>query len=49
MADETIIVQPVVQYLTVVDNPQAITVSAPGPQGPVGPSGSSAVFYVHTQ
>lgn len=48
-SDETIIVQPVVQSITVVDNPQNITISAPGPQGPAGIFDSGDIFYVHTQ
>jgi hypothetical protein len=44
MADEVIIVQPTIQNITVVDNPQHITVSSPGPQG-----NTAEVFYVHTQ
>lgn len=49
MADETIIVQPVIQNLTVVDNPQSISVSSPGPQGPPGTFDPGQIFYVHTQ
>lgn len=47
--DETIIVQPIIQNITVIDNPQNISVASPGPQGPAGTFNSSDIFYVHTQ
>lgn len=49
MADEVIVVEPVIPVINVINQTPTINVAAPGPQGPVGPSGSSAVFYVHTQ
>lgn len=49
MADEQIVVQPVVQYLTVVDNPAAITVSSPGPQGQPGQFAPGDISYTYTQ
>lgn len=47
--DETIIVQPTIQNITVVANPQNISVSSPGPQGPAGTFNPADIFYVHTQ
>jgi hypothetical protein len=47
---ETIIVQPVVNQVTVSSAVPTVTVTAPGPQGPTGPAGpAAAVFYTHTQ
>ena len=44
MSDETIIVEPVIQNITVVDSTAKITVAAPGPQG-----NPASVFYTHVQ
>jgi hypothetical protein len=44
MADEIIVVEPVIPVINVINATPTITVSAPGPQGP-----STAIFYVHTQ
>lgn len=44
MSDETIIVEPVIQNITVVDSTANITVAAPGPQG-----NPADVFYTHVQ
>lgn len=49
MADEVIVVEPIIPVINVINATPTINVAAPGPQGPAGPSGSSAVFYVHTQ
>ena len=47
---ETIVVEPVIQNITIVESTAQINVSAPGPQGPAGPPGpSTTIFYVHTQ
>lgn len=49
MADETIVVQPVIQNITVLDSTASISVTAPGPQGPAGQFSPTDIFYVHTQ
>jgi hypothetical protein len=46
---ETIIVEPVIQNITVVESTAQINVTAPGPQGPPGVFAPSDIFYVHTQ
>ena len=46
---ETIIVEPVIQNITVIDSTASISVTAPGPQGPPGVFVPSDIFYVHTQ
>jgi hypothetical protein len=46
---ETIIVEPVIQNITVVDSTASISVTSPGPQGPAGQFSPSDIFYVHTQ
>lgn len=46
---ETIIVEPVIQNITVLDSTAHISVAAPGPQGPAGQFTPSDIFYVHTQ
>lgn len=43
-SDETIIVEPVIPNITVVDSTANITISAPGPQG-----STASVFYTHVQ
>ena len=47
MSDEVIVVEPIVQNITVVDSTASISVTSPGPQGPPGPG--TQIFYVHTQ
>jgi hypothetical protein len=49
MADEIIVVQPVIPVITVINETPTITVSSPGPQGPAGEFVSTDIFYVHTQ
>jgi len=49
MADEVIVVQPVIPVITVINETPTITVSSPGPQGAPGTFASSDIFYVHTQ
>jgi hypothetical protein len=49
MADEVIVVQPVIPVITVINETPTITVSSPGPQGTPGTFNSSDIFYVHTQ
>lgn len=44
MSDETIIVEPIIQNITVVDSTANITVASPGPQG-----NPASVFYTHVQ
>ena len=44
MADEIIVVEPIIPVINVINQTPSITVSAPGPQGP-----SIEIFYVHTQ
>jgi hypothetical protein len=46
---ETIIVEPVIQNITVVESTAQINVTAPGPQGPAGVFSPTDIFYVHTQ
>jgi hypothetical protein len=46
---ETIIVEPVIQNITVLDSTASISVTAPGPQGQPGVFSPSDIFYVHTQ
>jgi hypothetical protein len=46
---ETIVVEPVIQNIVVVESTAQISVSAPGPQGPAGQFTPSDIFYVHTQ
>ncbi len=46
---ETIVVEPVIQNITIVESTAQISVSAPGPQGPAGQFTPSDIFYVHTQ
>jgi hypothetical protein len=46
---ETIVVEPVIQNITVLDSTAHISVSAPGPQGAPGQFAPSDIFYVHTQ
>ena len=49
MADEVIVVEPVIQNITVVDSTASITVASPGPQGQPGAFVPADIFYVHTQ
>jgi len=52
MADDVIIVQPVIPNITVTPIIPNITVTAPGPQGPVGPPSPfvvSNVSFTHIQ
>jgi hypothetical protein len=49
MADEIIVVQPVIPVITVINETPTITVSSPGPQGAPGEFNSADIFYVHTQ
>lgn len=46
MSDEVIIVEPIVQNITVAPVIPNVVITAPGPQGAPG---STGVFYVHTQ
>jgi hypothetical protein len=46
---ETIVVEPVIQSITIVESTAQISVTAPGPQGPPGTFAPSDIFYVHTQ
>jgi hypothetical protein len=46
---ETIVVEPVIQNITIVESTAQISVTAPGPQGPPGAFAPSDIFYVHTQ
>ena len=47
MADEVIVVSPVIPTINIINETPTITVSSPGPQGPSGAAAS--VFYTHTQ
>ena len=49
MADEVIVVQPVIPVINVINETPTITVSSPGPQGQPGTFASSDIFYTHTQ
>ena len=49
MADEVIVVEPVIQNITVVDSTASISITSPGPQGPAGVFTPADIFYVHTQ
>lgn len=49
MADEVIVVEPVIQNITVVDSTASISITSPGPQGQPGVFTPSDIFYVHTQ
>jgi hypothetical protein len=49
MADEIIVVEPVIPVINVINATPTITVSAPGPQGPAGTFNSSSIFYSHVQ
>ena len=49
MADEVIVVEPVIQNITVVDSTASISITSPGPQGQPGQFSPSDIFYVHTQ
>jgi hypothetical protein len=44
MADEVIVVEPVIPVINVINETPTVTVSSPGPQGP-----AANIFYVHTQ
>jgi hypothetical protein len=44
MADEIIVVEPVIPVINVINATPTVTVAAPGPQGP-----PANIFYVHTQ
>lgn len=47
MADEIIVVEPIIPVINVINETPTITVSTPGPQGPSGAAAS--VFYTHIQ
>ena len=47
MSDEVIVVEPIVQNITVVDSTASISVTSPGPQGPAGDP--TTIFYTHIQ
>lgn len=49
MADEVIVVEPIIPIITVINETPTITVSSPGPQGQPGTFASSDIFYTHTQ
>lgn len=49
MADEVIVVEPIIQNITVVDSTASINITSPGPQGQPGTFTPSDIFYVHTQ
>jgi hypothetical protein len=49
MADEIIVVEPIIPVINVINETPTITVSAPGPQGAPGTFDSSDIFYTHTQ
>lgn len=49
MSDETIIVEPVIPSITVVDATANISIATPGPQGPAGAFTPSDISYTHTQ
>jgi hypothetical protein len=49
MADETIVVQPVIPVINVINETPTVTVSTPGPQGTPGSFNSADIFYTHTQ
>jgi hypothetical protein len=49
MADEVIVVEPIIPIITVINETPTITVSSPGPQGPAGTFDSSDIFYQHIQ
>lgn len=49
MADEVIVVEPVIQNITVVDSTAQISITAPGPQGQPGVFTPADIFYTHTQ
>jgi hypothetical protein len=44
MADETIVVQPVIPVINVINETPTVVVSSPGPQG-----APAEIFYVHVQ
>lgn len=49
MADEVIVVEPIIPIITVINETPTITVSSPGPQGQPGTFNSADIFYTHTQ
>jgi hypothetical protein len=49
MADEVIVVEPIIPIITVINETPTITVSSPGPQGQPGTFASSDIFYTHIQ
>lgn len=49
MSDEVIVIEPIIQNITVVDSTAHITVASPGPQGPAGTFTPSDISYTHTQ
>ena len=49
MADEVIVVAPVIPVINVINETPTITVSAPGPQGQPGTFNSADIFYSHVQ
>lgn len=49
MADEVIVVEPIIPVINVINETPTITVSTPGPQGPAGQFTSSDIFYTHIQ
>lgn len=49
MADEVIVVEPVIPVINVINATPTVIVSAPGPQGPAGTFDSSDIFYSHVQ
>ena len=49
MADEVIVVEPIIPVINVINATPTINVAAPGPQGPAGPPATDSIFYVHTQ
>lgn len=49
MADDVIVVQPVIPVINVINQTPTINVSAPGPQGPTGAFAVGDVAYTHVQ
>ena len=49
MADEVIVVEPIIPVINVINQTPTVTVSAPGPQGAPGTFNPADIFYAHTQ
>ena len=49
MADEIIVVEPVIPVINIINQKPSVVISAPGPQGPAGTFTPADIAYVHTQ